>query len=52
MWSQIQFSFLAEDRDDIETGYYQIDSGYLSSCESEKSISTILPFQGRFGRDG
>ena len=31
-WIQIGFTFLAEDRNDIETGYYQVDSGSLSGC--------------------
>lgn len=35
-WTKIIFSFLAEDRMDIESGYYQIDSGLLASCISGK----------------
>ena len=35
-WTKIIFSFLAEDRTDIESGYYQIDSGLLASCISGK----------------
>ena len=49
-WTHITFSFLAEDRDDIESGYFQIDSGYLSSCDSEKSISAVLPFRNSYSQ--
>ena len=31
-WTQIGFSFIAEDRKDVETGYYQVDSGSLGGC--------------------
>jgi len=51
-WTQISFTFLAEDRVDIETGYYLLDSGYLSSCDSGKSISALLPFQNIYPKNG
>lgn len=35
-WSKISFTFLAEDREDMESGYYQIDSGSLSGCTNSK----------------
>ena len=44
-WNQITFSFLAEDRSDVEAGYYQIDSGPLSGCENGKMIDVLLPFR-------
>jgi len=44
-WSRIAFSFIAEDRKDFESGYYQVDSGSLGSCESGKNIQVILPFR-------
>lgn len=47
-WNLITFSFLAEDRIDIEAGYYQIDSGPLSGCENGKSIDVLLPFRKIF----
>ena len=47
-WVHISFSFIAEDRVDIETGYYQIDSGSLSSCDVGKQIQVLLPFRSVF----
>ena len=44
-WVHIGFSFLADDRNDIELGYYQIDSGTLSGCELGKQIQVLLPFK-------
>ena len=35
-WTKLVFSFLAEDRVDIESNYYQIDSGMLAGCTSGK----------------
>lgn len=35
-WIKITFSFLAEDRSDIEANYYQIDSGNLGNCYTGK----------------
>ena len=42
------FSFIAEDRVDIESGYYQIDSGVLASCSSGKEAQVLLPFKATF----
>ena len=47
-WVLIGFSFLAEDRADLETGYYQIDSGSLSGCENGKQIQVLLPFRNTY----
>ena len=47
-WVQITFSFLAEDRSDMEVGYYQIDSGNLSDCDNGKQIQVLLPFRSIF----
>ena len=44
-WVRIAFSIIAEDRRDFESGYYQIDSGMLGSCESGKNIQILLPFR-------
>lgn len=44
-WNKIAFSFIAEDRRDFESGYYQIDSGLLGGCDAGKSIQIILPFK-------
>lgn len=44
-WNYIHFSFIAEDRLDLESGYYQIDTGSLSSCENGKLIDILLPFK-------
>lgn len=44
-WTKITFSFLAEDRKDFESGYYQVDSGSLGGCEAGKNIQVILPFR-------
>ena len=47
-WTRISFSFIAEDRKDFESGYYQIDSGLLSGCASGKEIKVLLPFRSLF----
>ena len=47
-WTKISFSFLAEDREDIDSGYYQIDSGLLSGCGSGKEVRVLLPFRKIF----
>lgn len=45
-WNKIIFSFIAEDRKDFESGYYQIDSGLLGGgCSSSKNIQVLLPFR-------
>jgi hypothetical protein len=44
-WTKIAFSFLAEDRRDFESGYYQVDTGSLGNCDAGKSIQVILPFR-------
>lgn len=46
-WTKITFSFLAETSSQIEAGYYQLDTGSLSSCNSGKSIVAFLPFINR-----
>lgn len=47
-WTKIAFSFIAEDRHDFESGYYQIDSGLLAGCSSGKEIRVLLPFRTSF----
>jgi hypothetical protein len=47
-WTQIKFSFFAEDRDHMEAGYYQVDSGALAGCVAGKDISVLLPFRTSF----
>lgn len=42
------FSFIAEDRVDVESNYYQIDSGLLAGCTSGKEIQVLLPFKALF----
>ena len=49
-WTQISFTFLAEDRNDIEAGYYQVDTGPLSGCETGKNVDILLPFRSDFRR--
>ena len=44
-WNKIVFSFLAEDRKDLEASYYQVDAGALGGCGSGKSIQVLLPFR-------
>ena len=44
-WKKISFSVLVEDRQDVESGYYQIDSGVLGGCEAGKTIHVLLPFR-------
>ena len=44
-WRKISFSILAEDRHDVEAGYYQIDSGALGNCEPGKNIQVLMPFR-------
>ena len=44
-WTKIGFSFIAEDRNDVESGYYQVDTGSLGSCSAGKEIEVLLPFR-------
>lgn len=46
-WTKISFSFLAEASGQIEAGYYQIDTGSLSSCISGKSIVAFIPLSSQ-----
>ena len=49
-WTKIGFSFLAEDRRDLESGYYQVDTKELGGCQPGKNIQLMLPFkQQNFG---
>ena len=36
---------MAEDRGEIEAGYYQVDAGALEGCEVGKEIQALLPFR-------
>ena len=47
-WTKISFTFLAEDRENIEAGYYQVDSGSLAGCVAGKDIHVLLPFRTNF----
>ena len=47
-WTKISFSFFAEDKDNIEAGYYQVDSGSLAGCVAGKDIHVLLPFRTFF----
>ena len=47
-WTKLSFSFIAEDRDNIEAGYYQVDSGALAGCVAGKDIHVLLPFRTNF----
>ncbi len=47
-WTKITFAFFAEDKDNIEAGYYQVDSGSLAGCISGKDIHVLLPFRTNF----
>lgn len=47
-WTKISFSFFAEDKANIEAGYYQIDSGSLAGCNTGKDIHVLLPFRTNF----
>jgi len=49
-WNQISFSFVIEDRTDLESGYYQIDSGPLAGCDNGKSVDILLPFRTYFSQ--
>ena len=44
-WSLIRFSFLASASPQVEAGYYQIDTGSLSSCFSGKKMGAFIPFK-------
>ena len=44
-WRKISFTLLAEDRNDLEIGYYQVDSGSLGGCQIGKTITILLPFK-------
>lgn len=46
-WTRISFSFFAESSSQIEAGYYQIDTGSLSSCISGKSIVAFIPLSSQ-----
>lgn len=43
-WSKITFSFLAEASNQLDAGYYQIDTASLSACFSGKEIVAYIPF--------
>jgi hypothetical protein len=43
-WQKITYSFLAEDRDDIKSGYMQVDSAGLGACGSGKKITVFVGF--------
>jgi len=43
-WTKISFSFIAEASDQLQAGYYQIDSGSLSGCSLGKVISAFVPY--------
>jgi len=43
-WTRIAFSFFASASLHLQAGYYQIDSGSLSSCATGKSIAAFIPF--------
>ena len=47
-WTQINFNFIAEDRNDIDSGYYQIDSGDLGGCHTDGFVQVLLPFKTIF----
>lgn len=47
-WTKVSFAFFAEDKDNIEAGYYQVDSGSLAGCVSGKDIHVLLPFRTNF----
>lgn len=47
-WVHINFNFIAEDRNDIDSGYYQIDSGHLAGCHIDGQIEVLLPFKTVF----
>jgi hypothetical protein len=47
-WTKISFSFFAEDKGNIEAGFYQVDSGNLAGCNSGKDIHVLLPFRTNF----
>lgn len=51
-WTKLTFSFIAEDHNDLETGYLQIDSGRLASCHNGARISLTLPFKQQFSDSG
>ena len=47
-WSRIVFTFLAEDKLDVEASYRQIDSSNLGTCLPTKSILTKLNYAPSF----
>ena len=47
-WNLISFSFFIEDHQDIESGYYQIDSGSLSGCRINQDIQIFMPYRNQF----
>ena len=52
-WNKIVFSFIAEDRSDFESGYYQVDSGLLGGgCTLNKNIQVLLPFRNIYSQPG
>ena len=40
---------MAEDRGEVEAGYYQVDAGALEGCEVGKEIQALLPFREIMG---
>ena len=43
-WTMVDFYFLAEDKQEIETGYYLVDASNLAQCNGGKSQEINLPF--------
>jgi hypothetical protein len=46
-WTKLTFSFFAEASDQLDAGYYQLDTASLSACYSGKNIIGFLPFSGQ-----
>ena len=44
-WTRVVLNLFVENRREIESGYYQIDTGNLADCEAEKYINVFLPFR-------
>lgn len=47
-WNSFKFAFIAEQRNDIEVGMYQIDTGILAGCTTQKALQIFLPFRTNF----
>jgi len=47
-WSSMTVRIFIENRQDIEAGYYQLDSGALASCDASKNVNIQVPLHSQW----